>query len=52
MERFVISDSDIEHLHNTVELVLDIIKEMSPDTNVIKKEKNHDKKGIFLLNRF
>ena len=34
MERYVISDSDIEHLHNTVELVLDIIKEMSPDTNV------------------
>lgn len=34
MERFVISDSDIEHLHNTVELVLDIIKEMSPDTDV------------------
>lgn len=34
MERYVISDSDIEHLHNTVELVLDIIKEMSPNTNV------------------
>lgn len=34
MERYVISDSDIEHLHNTVELVLDIIKEMSPDTDV------------------
>lgn len=34
MERFVISDSDIEHLHNTVELVLDIIKEKSPDTDV------------------
>lgn len=34
MERYVISDSDIEHLHKTVELVLDIIKEMSPDTNV------------------
>ena len=26
MERYVISDIDIEHLHNTVELVLDIIK--------------------------
>lgn len=34
MERYVISDNDIEHLHNTVELVLDIIKEMSPDTDV------------------
>lgn len=34
MERYVISDSDIEHLHNTVELVLDIINEMSPDTDV------------------
>lgn len=34
MERYVISDSDIEHLHKTVELVLDIIKEMSPDTDV------------------
>lgn len=34
MDRYVISDSDIEHLHNTVELVLDIIKEMSPDTDV------------------
>lgn len=34
MERYVISDSDIEHLHNTVELVLDIIKEMSPDIDV------------------
>lgn len=34
MERYVISDSDIEHLHNTVELVLDIITEMSPDTDV------------------
>lgn len=34
MERYVISDSDIEHLHKTVELVLDIINEMSPDTDV------------------
>lgn len=34
IERYEISDRDIEHLHNTVELVLDIIKEMSPETNV------------------
>lgn len=34
VERYVISDSDIEHLHKTVELVLDIIKEMSPDTDI------------------
>ncbi len=34
MERYVISDKDIEHLHKTVELVLDIIKEMSPGTDV------------------
>ena len=34
IERYVISDSDIEHLHNTVELVLDIIKDMSPDKDV------------------
>lgn len=31
VERYVISDSDI---HKTVELVLDIIKEMSPDTDI------------------
>ncbi len=35
MERYVISDIDIEYLHNTVELVLDIIKKMSPDTDVV-----------------
>lgn len=34
VERYEISDIDIEHLHNTVGLVLDIIKEMSPDTNI------------------
>lgn len=34
IERYVISDSDIEHLHNTVELVLGIIEKMSPDTNI------------------
>lgn len=39
MERYVISDSDIEHLHNTVELVLDIIKEMSPNTDVAMYQK-------------
>lgn len=34
VERYEISDMDIEHLHNTVGLVLDIIKEMSPETEI------------------
>lgn len=34
IEKYEISDTDIEHLHNTVSTVLDIIKEMSPDTDI------------------
>ena len=34
IERIVISDEDIEHLHNTVSILLDLVKEISPDTPV------------------
>ena len=34
IEKYEIDDEDIEHLHNTVEMVLDIIKEMSPGVNL------------------
>ncbi len=34
IERIVISDEDIEHLHNTVSRLLDLVKEISPDTPV------------------
>lgn len=32
LERIVISDEDIQHLQNTVKRVLEILKEMSPET--------------------
>lgn len=32
LDRYEISDEDISHLHNTVEQVLEIFKEMSPTT--------------------
>lgn len=35
LEKVVISDSDIEHLHNTVSMVLEIIKTMSPQNQSI-----------------
>ena len=34
IERIVISDEDIKHLHNTVSRLLDLVKEISPDTPV------------------
>lgn len=34
LERIVISDEDIEHLHNTVSRLLDLIKQFSPRTPV------------------
>lgn len=34
LERIVISDEDIEHLHNTVSRLLDLIKQFSPGTPV------------------
>jgi hypothetical protein len=34
VERYHISDEDINHLHGTVERVLDIFKKMSPQTNI------------------
>lgn len=34
IDKYEISDDDIKHLHNTVSMVLDIIREMSPDTNI------------------
>ena len=34
IEKYEIDDKDIEHLHNTVGMVLDIIEEMSPDANL------------------
>lgn len=34
LERFQISDKDIEHLHGTVERILDLLKTMSPQTDV------------------
>ena len=34
IERYHISDEDINHLHETVERVLDLLKKMSPKTDV------------------
>lgn len=34
IERIVISDNDIEHLHNTVDKLLDILKNFSPDKDI------------------
>ena len=34
LERIIISDEDMEHLHNTVARLLDLIKEISPKTPV------------------
>lgn len=34
LDRIVISDEDIQHLHNTISGVLDILKSMSPDLPV------------------
>lgn len=38
IERYEISDRDIIHLQNTVTVVLDIIKEMSPETDIAMYE--------------
>ncbi|MEG0763040.1 MAG: hypothetical protein RR424_04370 [Oscillospiraceae bacterium] len=35
LDKVVISDSDIEHLHKTVSMVLEIIKAMSPQNQSI-----------------
>lgn len=34
IDRIVISDNDIEHLQNTISRILDIVKAMSPDTQI------------------
>jgi hypothetical protein len=34
LERYMISDEDIAHLHKTVEKVLEIFKAMSPETDI------------------
>lgn len=34
IEKYEISDKDIEHLHNTVNIILDIIQKMSPDIDL------------------
>lgn len=34
IDRIMISDSDIEHLHHTVDKVLNIIKELSPEKDI------------------
>lgn len=34
LDRIVISDEDIEHLHNTVERIVDIIKQFSPESPI------------------
>lgn len=39
IERYQISDEDIEHLHKTVEAVLEIVKNMSPQTPIDSYEK-------------
>lgn len=39
LERYQISDKDIEHLHKTVEAVLKIFKEMNPQTPIDSFEK-------------
>ncbi len=39
LDRIIISDEDIQHLHNTVERILEIIKEMSPETSIESFEK-------------
>lgn len=34
LERIVISDADIEHLHETVSRLLELFKKLSPDTDI------------------
>ena len=34
LEHIIISDDDIQHLHNTIARILDLIKQLSPDTPV------------------
>lgn len=38
LDRIIISDNDIEHLHNTVDKLLTIIKEISPDKDMTSIE--------------
>lgn len=42
LERYEISDKDIEHLNNTITTVLDILKDMSPDIDIQSYEKLKD----------
>lgn len=42
LERYEISDKDIEHLNNTISAVLDILKNMSPNTDIESFEKFKD----------
>jgi hypothetical protein len=49
IEKYEISDTDIKHLHNTVSTVLDIIKEMSPETNIAVYQQLKDLISIDVL---
>lgn len=42
LEKFEISDKDIEHLNNTISTVLDILKDMSPDMDIESFKKFKD----------
>ena len=49
LERYEISDEDIRHLHNTVEQVLEILKVMSPITQIETYEQIKELIGIDTL---
>jgi len=49
LERIEISDEDINHLHNTVEKVLEILKVMSPTTPIENYEQIKELIGIDTL---
>ena len=42
IEKYEISDGDIEHLNKTISTVLDILKDMSPNTNLDSFERFKD----------
>ena len=42
LEKYEISDKDIEHLNNTISTVLDILKDMSPDVDIDSFKKFKD----------
>lgn len=47
-EKITISDEDIEHLHNTLKLVLQIMKDMTP---TVKESENSLESLVSLLNK-